>query len=613
MSIRAKTLLIIGSTLTVLIIAMYALSQIILLESYVQLEEQTVGRDVQRALNALNDKISVMHSTNVDWAHWNDSYEFVDDLNQEYIDANTYDGTFLLYGLNAMLFVNMENEIVFSKGFDLENGVEVPVIESLAALATDPDSPLGQIDDAGELIVNGVGGLLMLPEGPILVASTAILPTDLSGDSRGRLIWGTFLDETSLAALAEQTQTSLTLVGLDNPVFQSIDLAGVGQNYVAVQTPDSQTIYGSALVTDIVGQPALWMQVDLARSIYNQGQTSLTYFLLLLFILGGVFAVATVLLLERVVLSRLAYLHQSVVNIPNDRIVSPEIKLGGHDELSSLANAMNTTFESLVHTQERLKQARDHALEASRARAQILANVSHDARTPLSVIILRADMLKKELYGTVNPKQNSMLESILASAKQLLGFISNLLDGAQLESGKLQLRKAMFSPTVLTESIKDAFIPLIGHKGLALNTSVDPGLPERLYGDAERLTQILFNLVGNAIKFTSTGSVDIRLRCMSATQWSMEVSDTGIGIAPEHQGRIFESFWQVDGTSSRLATTGVGLGLSIVKQLTTMMGGYIELKSEANKGSVFTIVLPIEALETLQGEPDVRSAIRVNN
>lgn len=610
MSIRAKTLLIIGSTLTVLIIGMYALSQIILLESYVQLEEQTMGRNVQRALNALNDKISVLHSTNVDWAHWNDSYEFVDDGNQDYLDANTYDGTFILYGLNAMLFVNADNEIVFSKGFDLENQVEVPVSESLAQLAIDPQSPLGMVDAEGELIVNGVGGLLMLPEGPILAASTAILPTDLSGEPRGRLIWGTYLDETSLASLAEQTQTSLTLLGLDAPAFQDIDLQGIGENYVALHTPDSHIIYGSSLITDIVGQPAQWLQIDLERSIYNQGQTSLSYFLLLLFILGGVFAVATVLLLERVVLSRLAHLHQSVANIPNDRNLSPHIEVGGHDELSSLANAMNTTFESLAQTQERLKQARDHAIEASRARAQILANVSHDARTPLSVIVLRVDMLKKELYGPLNEKQRSMLDSVLASTKQLLGFISNLLDGAQLESGKLQLRKAWFSPTKLSDPIKDAFLPLVSHKGLALNTTIDEGLPAQIYGDSERLTQILFNLVGNAIKFTQTGSIDVHLRCISPTHWQMEVRDTGIGIAPEHQGRIFESFWQVDGTSTRLATTGVGLGLSIVKQLTTMMGGYIELKSEADKGSVFTVVLPFEAA---QGESNVRAEVRVNN
>src|SRR5689334_17547016 len=115
MSLRTKTLVIIGSTITILIVAMYALSQLILLDSYVQLENQSLERNVQRALNALADQISVLHSTDVDWAHWNDTYQFIEDRNTGYIDGNTYDGSFILYGLNVMLFLNENDELVFGK------------------------------------------------------------------------------------------------------------------------------------------------------------------------------------------------------------------------------------------------------------------------------------------------------------------------------------------------------------------------------------------------------------------------------------------------------------------------------------------------------------------
>jgi signal transduction histidine kinase len=413
-----------------------------------------------------------------------------------------------------------------------------------------------------------------------------------------------------LAELAEQIRLSLTVRGLNDPNVPPVTSEELSEGFVFVRSSGAQTIFGSALIKDIFGQPALWLQIELARSIYNQGQSSLSYFLLSLLILGSVFAAATILLLERVVLSRLAYLHERVVNIPNDRELSTRIELQGKDELSSLANAMNTTFESLAHTQERLKQARDHALDASRAKAQILANVSHDARTPISVILLRTEMLKKELYGPITEKQSSMLDSVLANARQLLGFISNLLDGAQLESGKLQLHKHTFSPLSLLQSINDAYLPLANHKGLSLIGGVEPVVPTELYGDPDRLTQILFNLVGNAIKFTLSGSVSVRIYLYDSMRWAMEVTDTGVGISPEHQGRIFESFWQVDGTSTRLATSGVGLGLSIVKQLTTMMGGFVEVKSEVEAGSVFTVVIPIERV---QGEPDARAEVRLDN
>lgn len=610
MSLRLKTLIIIGSTLTILILGMYALSQVILLQSYVRLEEQTVERNVQRVINALNDRMSVLHSTNVDWAHWNDTYEFINTRSPDYIAANTYDGTFNLYGLNFMLFLNMDNEVVFSRAYDLSEQTEVPVSDSLTEIAQDPTGALGLNDASGALITNGVYGLMMLPEGPALIASTPILPTDLNGPPRGRIIWGRYLDNVSLSDLAEQTQLMLSAHALNSENVPPVSRVAREANPIHLRTMGAETIYGSALIRDIFGQPALWLQIEQPRSIYNQGQNSLFYFLLSLLVLGSVFAIATILLLERVVLSRLAFLHERVLNISRDGDLANPIGLPGKDELSSLAAAMNTTLESLARTQERLKQARDHALEASRAKAQILANVSHDARTPLSVILLRAEMLQKELYGPITEKQSAILDSILANARQLLGFISNLLDGAQLESGKLQLHKTDFSPGALLESINDSFQPLATHKGLLLKTSVDVDVPSRLYGDADRLTQILFNLVGNAIKFTPTGEIAVHLYLYDTTNWAMEVRDTGIGISLEHQGRIFESFWQVDGTSTRLATSGVGLGLSIVKQLTTMMGGFVEVKSEAQSGSVFTVVLPIERVE---GEFDARAEVGVNH
>lgn len=609
MSLRVKTLIIIGSTLTILIVGMYALSQIILLQSYIRLEEQTTERNVQRALNALNDRLSVVHSTNVDWAHWNDTYQFVEDHNEDYLVANTNDNTFNLYSLNVMLYLNADDEVAFSKAYDLQAQQETDVTDSLLQIALDHEGPLGAYLPDGSLNVDGVVGLISLPEGPMLIVSTPILPTDLEGEMRGRLIWGRYLDEMVLGDLAEQTQLLLKTRTLDSSEVPPVTSVEAQEGYVHIRTSGAETIFGSSLIKDIYGHPALWLQVEMARSIYNQGQNSLFYFLLALLLLGTVFAVATILLLERVVLSRLAYLHESVVNIPNDRDLHTRIDLPGKDELSSLANAMNTMLDSLAQTQERLKQARDHALEASSAKAQILANVSHDARTPLSVILLRAEMLQKGIYGPITDKQSTILDSVLANARQLLGFISNLLDGAQLESGKLQIHKRPFEIQTLLDSIEASFMPLATNKGISLITEKSADVPEQLYGDPDRLTQVLFNLVGNAVKFTSTGHVKVRLCVYDSFRWAMEVSDTGIGISPEHQGRVFESFWQVDGTSTRLATSGVGLGLAIVKQLTTMMNGFVEIKSEVNAGSVFTVVLPIERV---QGEPDVAAEARLD-
>jgi signal transduction histidine kinase len=136
--------------------------------------------------------------------------------------------------------------------------------------------------------------------------------------------------------------------------------------------------------------------------------------------------------------------------------------------------------------------------------------------------------------------------------------------------------------------------PLADRKGLQLEGEVAEDVPFTLYGDYDRLKQILQNLVNNAIKFTSTGRIKGRVYCPREGHWAMEVSDTGIGIAEEVKDRIFDPFWQVDGSITRDADRGVGLGLSIVKQLTLLMGGQVKLVSIVGEGSTFTILLPIK-------------------
>jgi signal transduction histidine kinase len=250
--------------------------------------------------------------------------------------------------------------------------------------------------------------------------------------------------------------------------------------------------------------------------------------------------------------------------------------------------------EALLRASQNLEQARDQALEALNLKARILANVSHDSRTPLTVITLRVEMLQRGLYGILTEQQNEMLDTILVSARQLLFFINNLLDQAQLEASKVTLDRVEFTPADFLTEIDISMLPLATRKGLKLTTEVDANLPQKLLGDPHRLNQIVSNLVVNAIKFTDQGMVKVRLCRPDDNHWALQVSDTGPGIAPEAQSRIFEAFWQVDGSVTREVASGVGLGLSIVKQLTALMDGQVAVQSESGSGSTFTVTLPIE-------------------
>ena len=243
--------------------------------------------------------------------------------------------------------------------------------------------------------------------------------------------------------------------------------------------------------------------------------------------------------------------------------------------------------------EEAIKDARDEALEASRMKTQLLANVSHDLRTPLGAIMGYAEMLSTGAFGDVNVEQTNACREILDSSNQLVTFINNLIGQAQFESGKLVLRLHPFNPVSLVENIRSSTTYHAKQKGLSLTYEIDPGLPNPLQGDKYWLQQILINLVNNAVKFTNTGGVTARLLLNDPEHWAIQVADTGEGISEEYREKIFAPFEQVDATVIQKGG-GFGLGLSIVKQITERMGGRIILDSTPGKGSIFTVILPLQ-------------------
>jgi signal transduction histidine kinase len=201
-------------------------------------------------------------------------------------------------------------------------------------------------------------------------------------------------------------------------------------------------------------------------------------------------------------------------------------------------------------------------------------------------------MLKEAVYGPLPDKQRGVIERIMANTGQMVSLVDNLLDQAQIEAGKLTLNVTSFSPADLLDGVQDVMGVLAQAKGLELTSHVADDVPTTLSGDRQRLHQILINLVSNAIKFTEQGTVRVRAYRPDAAHWALEVSDTGCGISPEAQSYIFDPFGQVDDPVTR-EHTGFGLGLSIVKQLVTLMGGEITLASKVGRGSTFSVVLPL--------------------
>ncbi len=302
------------------------------------------------------------------------------------------------------------------------------------------------------------------------------------------------------------------------------------------------------------------------------------------------------------------YQHQFLSKMPTTYYELPaiagdgrEIWLGQNVQLIYEGDQI-VGFQSLARDITAIKEAydamllaRDQALEANQAKTRLLSKVSHELRTPLGGILGYAELLQRNKFGQLNEKQYKATSEIVESAEYLSNMVSELLDESQLRSNTARLLENVFSPFKLIQHATSGMDILAQKKGLEFSSYIDQNLPQAIFGDERRIRQIVVNLVGNAIKFTKEGSVRLNATRPDENTWGIEVTDTGIGIPKEAQAAVFEPFQQVHSDLTR-DNRGIGLGLSITKQLVELMNGKIVLESEPGLGSTFTILLPMRAV-----------------
>lgn len=265
---------------------------------------------------------------------------------------------------------------------------------------------------------------------------------------------------------------------------------------------------------------------------------------------------------------------------------------------------------SLVERSKELERLSSELLRVNRMKSEFLANVSHELRTPLNAIVGFVDLLREGVYGELTPRQAKPVERIEASANHLRHLVDQVLDLAKMAAGRLEIHTETIDPRPFVLDVASEIESLVSEKGLSLSLVMGAALP-RIRTDPTHLRQILVNLLGNAVKYTNEGGIVIRTRLVDSlpdsgaatdrhsyptNPWiGIQVIDTGIGIAPADQSRIFEEFEQVDaGPRGNSAERGTGLGLAISRRLAALIGGMVELESELGKGSTFTLWLPVD-------------------
>jgi sensor domain CHASE-containing protein/nitrogen-specific signal transduction histidine kinase len=592
MSLRKKTLIIIAVTSIALLLLLYASTRIILLGSYTTLEDSTMRADLERATTALAGEIDALARTTADYAHWDDTYAFAQDLNLDYSDANLLDSVFISFRVNVMLVVNTSGEIIFQKGFDYEAQEAMVVSPSLPqALAEYPAlaHPENTTDD--------LSGIILLPEGAMLVASTPILTTDLQGPIIASSIWGRYLTDSEIAQLADTVKLSLDMHPLNRPLpadFEAVEPSLSSQMTAFSQPLDEETIAAYTVLSDINGNPGIVLRATQPRLIYEQGKSATAYFLLAVAFTGLIFALTTLLLLSGFVLNPLRRLSDEVGNIGTSGDLSVRVHVSGDDELSKLGGKMNQMLAALQQSQTAFQQTNAELQatleERSAEQAQkerFYLHAAHELRTPLANFKTRLYLMTKRPEQL--PEHLVVMDDVV---NEMTTLVDDLLEISRLHRGITHLHREVIPlREVVNNAISSQLTPA-RRKDVRLEAQLSE---QAMYvsADLDRLTEAIANVIRNAINYTEkNNNVSIALSASSEEPPQnaiLIVKDRDTHLQKSDTSEIFQPFFRpTEGDSN-----GTRGRLTIAKEVIELHGGKIVADVEVGQGNVFTIQLPL--------------------
>ncbi len=709
----SKKVLIITLLIFTVLTSSFTFTHNMQLSNFLELERADTLENVERVQNAVATEQGYLDYIVQDWACWDDTYQFIEDKNQQYIDVDLQNQTLAGINVNVMIFVDNSGEVVYVKSVNTSTAEEEPVPVELFSMIED-----------GSLLTKGdndsISGFVLLDEDPMFIACHPILTTKYEGPSRGTLIFGRYFDEDLLDSFRKVTRSSLIMYRADEEMPQDflMKIRNISENpeEIVVEPLNDTQIAGYFGLKDIKGQLALLIRADFPRELYIHGEKTLNYMYFFLLLTGLMTGVGVKFVLDKLFISRLIEIDDFVTKVRAEKDLSKRLSLEDNDELYRLSREINGMLNEIYLAEQELKtQAREKkvlldslnelavfvdpelriiwanksALEymkmdlenamgiylkdapgisgplveylhleqifttgkkisgeyfakdrkvwfvqaipvpdekgkiigvlqtcrditerkeaekllhekqiaevANLTKSEFLANMSHELRTPLNSIIGFSDLLYEKVYGELNEKQTKAVGNISRSGKHLLNLINDILDLSKVEAGKLELDYKEFELASKLNSIVNLLAPIADRKNIQIEIYVDKDLTA-VRADEARFVQIMYNLVDNAIKFShENGLVNIRAE-KKGDLVEIKVKDNGIGIKLEDQHKLFKPFSQVDSFSSK-KFQGTGLGLSLVKQIVNLHGGYVWFNSKIGEGSTFAFTIPINGDE----------------
>ena len=479
MNLRRKTVLTMTVTPIIMILVMYVGAQFILLDNYATLEKQRAEINVKRGLSALSNVLSKLDSTVDDWASWDDTYTFIQDANEDYLESNLVDDTFVNLELNIIIFINSTGDIIYEKAFNLTTMQEAPLSQELLNLLSVNDFLWRHLDTESSLT-----GIVSLQEAPLLMASKPILTSQKEGPIQGALIMGRYLDSEEIEKLTETVYLPLIVTPFDERDtkidFQALYSSSFfGDVPIFTRPLNADFMAGYALIEDVYGNISFMLRVDTSQDYYKQGLASVTFFILALTSSSIILGILTVLLVERGVLSRIDQLVIGVKNMGKSKNLSERLSWKNKDELSLLAETIDGMMEERVNTI-----------------GELAAMIGHDLRNPLTGISSATYYLKRKYGSLMDEKGRDMLEVIEKDINYSNKIISDLLEYSR--SITLDL-KEMNPKSAVAEALSHVDFPKNIH--LIDLTKSTPAIKI----DVDKMTRVFINLIKNAIDAMPNG------------------------------------------------------------------------------------------------------------
>jgi signal transduction histidine kinase len=561
MNLRRKTFLILAVVLIVMTLVLSIGARFILLDNYEALEKQRAEVNVKRCLSALSNEMSELDSTATDWAAWDDTYAFIQDANDNYMEFNLVDDTFANLRLNMMLFINSTGNVVYGKAFNLQNMSETPVPQDLLELLSANVFLWYHPDTESSLT-----GMVPLQEAPLLIASKPILTSQSEGPIRGALIIGRYLNSEEIENLEKTTYLPVVITPFNESetqiAFQSLYSSPPFENTpIFTRQLNADTISGCALIKDVYGEFSFMLRVDMYQDIYEQGVISVAFFILALLGSGVLLGLVAILIVERGVLSRIERLAISIKKMGKSKNLSERLSWNSKDELSLLAETIDGMMEERVNTIE-----------------ELAAMIGHDLRNPLTGITSAMYYLRKKYGALMDEKGRGMLEVIEKDIDYSNKIINDLLEYSK--AIKLNLKETN-PKSAVTETLSHVdFQKNVQLIDLTENTPT-------IKVDVDRMKRAFINLIKNAVDAMPDGGKLTITSEKANDKVKIAFADTGMGISEENLKKLF-------GPLFTTKAKGMGLGLAICKRVVEAHGGTISVESVVGKGTVFTIIIPTE-------------------